>query len=157
MCWSCEHPYGTRAEYVDELRALIDMHGWAVQYVESDRRPIAYTIGLRDWGSPELLVTGQPTDRSMGLLNAVGRYSVSETVPEPGDHVEVPGYPRLEIVEVDQPDAHLKFAVDFYGRQFRALQLVWADDRGRWPWARGFNTGGLRQPVLGARAAGNIR
>ncbi|MGQ0778962.1 MAG: DUF4262 domain-containing protein [Pseudonocardiales bacterium] len=29
-------------------------------------------------------------------------------------------------------------AVALFGREFRALQLVWADDRGHWPWERGF-------------------
>jgi hypothetical protein len=30
--------------------------------------------------------------------------------------------------------------------------LVWADERGRWPWAAGWGHGRRRQPVLGVRA-----
>jgi hypothetical protein len=32
------------------------------------------------------------------------------------------------------------------------LQLVYADDRGHWPWDTGFRGGRGGQPVLGARA-----
>lgn len=57
--------------------------------------------------------------------------------------------PLIEIVELAHPDAHLDTAVALFGRELRALQLVWADDRGHWPWERGFR--GMRggQPVLG--------
>ncbi|MGV0838318.1 DUF4262 domain-containing protein [Mycolicibacterium thermoresistibile] len=44
---------------------------------------------------------------------------------------------------------------DLFGPQVRALQLVWADDRGRWPWERGWMHGRRKQPVLGVRAGGS--
>ena len=58
MCWQCDNPNGTTEEYLGELRETIRVNGWAVQGVEDDRRPLAYTIGLHDRGLPELLVTG---------------------------------------------------------------------------------------------------
>jgi hypothetical protein len=42
-------------------------------------------------------------------------------------------------------------AMAIAGSAIRAVQLVWADDRGRWPWAPGFDDGIRRQPVLGTR------
>ena len=66
--------------------------------------------------------------------------------------ISMPGGPLLEIVKVNQPDAHLNFAVTFGGQDIRALQLVWADGHGRWPWAATFCDGRRRQPVLGIRA-----
>jgi Domain of unknown function (DUF4262) len=36
---------------------------------------------------------------------------------------------------------------------FAALQLVYADDRGHWPWDPGFRGGRGGQPVLGVRDA----
>jgi hypothetical protein len=33
----------------------------------------------------------------------------------------------------------------------RGLQMVWADDRDRWPWERGFRGRRGGQPVLGPR------
>jgi Domain of unknown function (DUF4262) len=107
MCWKCDHPTATDDDYLDELRKTMVEHGWAVQYVESDRAPFAYTV------------------RSG---------------------------PLVEIVEVANPDAHITWAVAFGGPNVRALQLVWADGHGRWPWAAEFSDGRGRQPVLGVRA-----
>ncbi|MDT5256127.1 MAG: hypothetical protein QOD10_1207, partial [Mycobacterium sp.] len=53
MCWQCDNPDLTIEDYFDEVRETIRTHGWMVQYVESDRTPFAYTIGLHDWGFPE--------------------------------------------------------------------------------------------------------
>ncbi|MGH3919481.1 MAG: DUF4262 domain-containing protein, partial [Pseudonocardiaceae bacterium] len=58
----------------------------------------------------------------------------------------------VEIVELPHPDAHLESAIALYGVEIRALQLVRADDRGRWPWERGYRGGRGGQPVLGPRA-----
>jgi len=43
-------------------------------------------------------------------------------------------------------------AVELFGPQITALQLVYADDRGHWPWDMGGRGGRGGQPVLGARA-----
>ena len=71
MCWKCDHPGSTIEEYFDQLRETIRTSGWAVQFVESDRTPYAYTIGLHDWDVPELLVTGVSAQRAVRLLNSV--------------------------------------------------------------------------------------
>jgi hypothetical protein len=152
MCWQCDNPNGTTEDYLDELRASIALHGWVVQGVEDDRLPFVHTIGLHHRGLPELLVTGLPQDRAAHLLNDVAVAAVGGRVFEPGSHIAVGDGPLLEIVEVDHPDAHLNFAVALGGPDIRALQLVWSDDRGRWPWAAGWNPDQLRQPVLGIRA-----
>ena len=41
----CDQPNTTTDDYLDELRRTMQEHGWAVQYVESDRIPFAYTVG----------------------------------------------------------------------------------------------------------------
>jgi hypothetical protein len=151
MCWQCDNPNGTTEEYLDELRATIRIHGWVVQGVEDDRLPYAYTIGLHNRGLPELVVTGLPPERAAHVLNDVAAAACGGRVFRPGAHVAVGDGPLLEIVEVDHPDAHLNFAVALGGPEIRALQLVWADDRGRWPWAAGWGPGQRRQPVLGVR------
>jgi hypothetical protein len=48
---------------------------------------------------------------------------------------------------------HLPLAAAINGPGFAALQLVYADDRGHWPWDVGFRGGRGGQPVLGARDA----
>ena len=66
MCWQCDNPNGTIEEYFDELRATIRTQGWVVQYVESDRTPYAYTIGLHDWGCPNYWSPVSPRSAQRG-------------------------------------------------------------------------------------------
>ena len=122
------------------------------QYIESDRTPYAYTIGLDDWGLPELLITAVSPQRANRLLNKVAADTVGGTALLPGQQISMPDGPLLEVVKVSQPDAHLNFAVTFGGQDIRALQLVWADGHGRWPWSATFCDGRRRQQVLGIRA-----
>lgn len=151
MCWMCDHPNATREDYADVLRTKMLKNGWAVQYVESDRIPWAYTIGLHDWGRPELLVTGVSPPRASRLLNSVTRDAIRGRVLAPGKQIKVADGPLVEIVEVDHPDVHMGWAIEVGGPDVRALQLVWADGRGRWPWSAAFCDGRRRQPVLGVR------
>jgi hypothetical protein len=152
MCWRCDHPNTTVDDYLDELRKTMLESGWAVQYVERSRTPFAYTVGLHDCGLPELLITGVSAQRATRLLNSVAGNMMGGKTLTPGQKIAVTSGPLVEIVEVANPDAHLTWAVAFGGQGVRALQLVWADGRGRWPWAAAFGDGRGRQPVLGARA-----
>jgi hypothetical protein len=151
MCWQCDHPNATIEDYFDEVRATIRKHGWFVQYIESDRVPFAYTIGLDDWDLPELMITAVSPQRATRLLNRVAADMVRGHVPNPGQQIAIPGGPLVEVVKVDHPEAHLRFAMVFGRPDLRALQLVWADGRGRWPWSATFCDGRRRQPVLGMR------
>lgn len=73
MCWMCDHPEATAEEYLDEVYGIMLMHGWAVQHVECERRPFAYTVGLTRRGLPELVVTGLSPRRGQRLLNIAAR------------------------------------------------------------------------------------
>ncbi len=152
MCWQCDHPQSTIDDYLDHLRTTIHSHGWAVQFVESENRPFAYTIGLHDRGLPELLITGLPATTSARLLNSIAQGLVEDaTALRPAMRIEYQDKLLIEVVEVEHPDVHLKFAVGIYGPEVRAFQLVWTDERRHWPWDRGWSHGRRRQPVLGVR------
>ena len=153
MCWKCENPDGTEEEYLDDLREMMrDHHGWQVQFVEHDRRPFAYTVGLHNRGLPELLITGLNAHVSNRVLKSIGHMIVDDgTYLAPAMHIDYEDRFLMEVVEVDHPDVHLKYAVRICGPEVRALQLVWADDRGRWPWEAGWGNGRRRQPVFGVR------
>jgi hypothetical protein len=154
MCWQCDHPGATLDDYLDHLRDTIRRHGWAVQYVEDDKRPFAYTVGLHERGFPELAMTGLHALTALRVLNSIAHSMVDhgEEV-KPAMHLDHEAEYLLEVVEVEHPDVHLKMAVNLYGFRIRAMQLVWADNRGRWPWDRGWGHGRRRQPVLGARTS----
>jgi hypothetical protein len=151
MCWQCDNPDKTLGDYLALLRGKILTQGWVVQYVECERRPFAYTIGLHDRGLPELLVTGLAPKRALWLLNTFAKRAIAGLRVVAGDEVSLPAGTRLEIVDVEHPDAHMGMAIAIEGRDIAAVQLVWADSRDRWPWAPGFDDGHRLQPVLGAR------
>ena len=52
MCWQCDHPDKTTDDYLDVLRKTIEDPRSAVQFVECDKRPFAYTVGLHERGLP---------------------------------------------------------------------------------------------------------
>ncbi len=153
MCWECDHPDSTPLDFLAHMRDLIACHGWALQGVERDgiHPAWAYTVGLTPAGRPELVVTGMSLGRATRLLNDVASHVLHATAPRPGEQIPLLGGPLIEIVEVEEPAAHLVTAVALYGPRIRALQLVHADDLHRWPRAARYR--GVRggQPVPGVR------
>src|SRR3712207_2960779 len=107
MCWQCDHPNATIDDYFDLLRAKIRKCGWFVQYIEDDKTPFAYTIGLDDWNLPELMITAVSPQRATRLLNRVAADALRGQVLTAGCQLTIPGGPLIEIVDVDHPDAHL--------------------------------------------------
>ncbi|KAA1421763.1 DUF4262 domain-containing protein [Nocardioides humilatus] len=153
MCWQCDNPDKTRADYLEMLQGVIDTHGWAVQAVEKDRwRPgFHYTVGLTPFCIPELLVTGMRQREAMDLLNGAAHHLIHHAAPPfiHGDRDQWEHGVSTEAVDVAEPSIHLVMAYELYGPAVRAVQLVYADDHGRWPWEVGFRG---RQSVLGPRA-----
>lgn len=155
MCWKCDNPHATTDDYLELIRGVIDRSGWFVQAVGAGRRqpPFAYTVGLTGLGRPELVVTGLKHIQAHELLDGLAHHWVHHTgdVVRPGDHVPLRDHPDIEVVAVAEPSVHLVFASALFGPAVSAHQLVWADDRGRWPWEVGFRG---NQSVLGPRATG---
>jgi hypothetical protein len=153
MCWQCDHPGSTWNDYLEHLRELLERHCWIVQGVQRERHrpPYAYTVGLTAHDRPELIVTGMPYDRAVQLLNSVAEHVLHAEAPRPGEVIPLRRGPVIEIVRVAEPSVHLAVAAALSGPAFSALQLVYADDRGHWPWGVGFRGGHGGQPVLGTR------
>ncbi len=153
MCWQCDNPDRTTDDYLAVVQEIINGHGWAIQYVESEDWPFAYTVGLTDLGLPELLITGLPPRTSKRLLNSIAHDMVDDgTVLRPAIHIDYQSEFLLEVVKVDHPDVHLRCAVAICGPDVRAVQLVWTDDFRHWPWDPGWSHGRRRQPVFGIRS-----
>jgi len=154
VCWTCDHPGSTRADYLDHMAGIVEDCGWAVQFVERDRDhpPFAYTLGLTLRGLPELVITGLPAQHAAHVLNGEADRVIVDGVPQPGERLVLSDGRAAEVVALPHPEAHLFAAVDLYGGALRALQLARADDRGRFPWEVGHRAGRGGQPVLGPRA-----
>ena len=137
MCWFCDHPDATWDDYLDLVREKIARFGWATQHVERDgiHPPWSYTVGLTELDEPELVVTGLPMERASALLHRVVGHTPYHAIPEPGEQVELPGGPLIQIVEVAEPSAHLEIAVDLYGPLIHAVHeympMIAATGRGR--------------------------
>lgn len=99
------------------------------------------------------MITGLNPQVSTRVLNSIAHMIVDDgAVLEPAMHIDYEDKFLMEVVEVDHPEVHLKFAVEMCGPDLLALQLVWADNWGRFPWEAGWSQGRRRQPVLGVRA-----
>ena len=155
MCPLCENPTLTQADVYAAQARTIEAEGWLIQSVTGDRlhAPFAYTVGLTDFDLPELVVTGLRRGLACRLLDAVAEHSLHSEPPNPGERIQLNSGPLVEVVQLEHPDAHLFTAVALRGPDIAALQLVWADDRGRWPWERGHRGGRGGQPVLGPRCS----
>ena len=153
MCEMCDRPDLTMEDYVEQARDRLTQERFLVQGVLGSAREaeFSYSIGLTQYGLPELIVMGVRPDDATRLLHVWGDYLLDTSLVLPGEHLETGRY-LLEAVEVDEPADHLRLAVALYGPAVRALQLAWADDRGRWPWEPGHRGRRAGQPLLGRPA-----
>lgn len=151
-CWKCCNHEATEAEYLTSVCTQIDRYGWLVQGVRGTRLHTAwaYTVGLTEYGVPELVITGRRLEVAASMLNAVAKYTLDEVEISPGETMHL-GEVYLEAVALPHPGAHLFRAAAMYGDRARAVQMVWSDERGRLPWERGHRGGRGGQPVLGPR------
>jgi len=152
MCQMCEQPDLTAEDYYARLRSNIERKRFTVQSVGGSacKAEFSYTIGLTGHGLPELIVLGLRHTDAIPLLDRWAQYVLDRSVILPGETLG--GDPLCEAIEVERPEEHLYFAMDLYGPGVRALQLAWADSRGRWPWEPGHRARRAGQPLLGERA-----
>jgi hypothetical protein len=145
-------------EFLRRQGEIIDTVGWAVMHVmpaEDDpdtEIPFAYTVGLTAHGYPELLIAGLPPEIGHELLNDLAtrvydqarRFTHGERIGDlivGHDAVIVDGPPREELLP--------GVAIARYGRdRVRLQQVVWPDERGRFPWEAGYDVNPQAQPLI---------
>jgi hypothetical protein len=151
MCWLCDHPEATWDDYLDQVLHVVANSGFCVQQVGGNRLRCgySYTVGLSELEEPELLVTGMSATRGYQLVRDMAHHVLHDTAPPAGEVVPLREGPVVQFVRVDVPEVHLPVANELYGPALRALQMVWRDDHGKWPWEVGHRAGRGGQPVLG--------
>ncbi|TAJ49911.1 MAG: DUF4262 domain-containing protein [Herbiconiux sp.] len=135
-------------------RDLVERYGWAVRHVLAGRMPseppFSYTIGLSSRPHPELVIVGLPPDVAKAFLDiAVAMIDDGRTfVPGEMAHGLAGDDRPLAVIRVD--DAHELSAVEEIYGSVNALQLVWPDSSGRFPWVVGYANAAEVQPLLGS-------
>lgn len=140
----------------DDLDGLIATNGWAVLGVlaDVDAPRFAYTVGLAALGLPELIVFGLPLEVARHFLNQLGqRLRAGEQLPLDTDlHDVAEGFASQLVAAPRQASDQYMFATQRRYPHYRALQLVWPDRAGRFPWDGGFDQRFMAlQPVLRRR------
>ncbi|RHA38177.1 DUF4262 domain-containing protein [Cellulomonas rhizosphaerae] len=139
MCMKCQGM--TDEEVREDFLAKIERFGWTLCSVEGGggRLSFTYTIGLtRYHGHPELVVSGLDQFDAASVLNDLGARVRGGERFEPGQVVPYEGTShRSLMVRVTSPEK-LAFAQEIYrmpgGRPVPALQVIWSDHAGAWPW-----------------------
>lgn len=135
----------------DALLAEVRRHGFAVHHVTGDdtRPSWSHTVGLHRLDHPELVVLGVTADAGRSVVHwIVDLLRAGEPlVPGRDRPYEFLGVP-IRLVPVparcwdDGNDllAACGAVPPTHGRSPEALQVVWADRAGRFPWERAFDS-----------------
>ena len=136
---------------------MIDVYGWAIRHVlgTPSAVPFSYTVGLTARGWDEFLITGLPADVADAFIrNAVDEQELRGAF-QAGDRTEVlTESGSVGFVPVEDRGG-LTAAERMLG-DFEALQIVWPDSNGNFPWDVGYRNPPEGQPLLG-RAPGPDR
>jgi hypothetical protein len=113
------------------------MNGFGILYSFAELPSFAYTAGLEEsWCHPELIVFGLDYDMSTRLIT-----EAVNLIREGASFKDLNGIYRIDDVNVRfrevpiaSPQQYLCETAAYYGeKNFRALQMVWADEQGCFP------------------------
>lgn len=152
-------PEPTHTAAQRQLLAEVTESGLHVVHHAGDDELPAYatTVGLwENFGQPEVVVFGLPPEVGEELLQAIADQNDEGVTFLPGSRHQglLEGYPvRFLVLGAAARERLCAVARWAYGgEEFPAVQLVWPDPQGRWPWdpatREGYRKG---QPVFGER------
>ena len=144
-----------REQALTDIRELVARHGWAIRHVLPDtasaHASFSYTVGLTSRGWPELIITGLPTAVADAFIrNAIdtqvenGAFKAGDRTDELSESGEVMFIPVGDV-------SGMTATTDIVG-VFSALQLVWPDSAGQFPWHPRYRNPSASQPLLGTAA-----
>jgi hypothetical protein len=125
------------------VTANIHRYGWhvAMNYGDDRSAPFAYSVGAASLGLPELIVAGIDPATGAQLINAVLARGRTEGLPEGVAMAGLANHPLiLKALTSDQAQRWLPMAdAHHQGRPFAAMQMVYPDPDGRFPWDPGYH------------------
>ncbi len=143
----------------------IEKYGWVALIVEAtDYLPsFAYTVGLwKNYNHPELIAFGFTRKTLQAILNIGGELVKDGQILQTGcSYANFFNGGLVQFIKADQRNLkdYLGYAIWFNQTQeFSALQLVWTDRNGKYPWETGFEEEFIyRQPLLDRNAGFKFR
>lgn len=153
MCRMCDEGWALD-QVLRVYRKLIQHQGWAVVHVPAtvDEGGFSYTVGLtRLHGHPEILVSGQPPEAATLLLNVVASATRAGLWLEAGLMFPADDGAHVQFAQVHDP-GRLRHAQQVYAGPLGpvpALQAIWTDYEGHWPWQPGWPGTPADQPLFG--------
>lgn len=125
---------------LEDTERFLNEPGWMVMAVGpgDDKPGFAYTVGLIHYDHPEVIVFGLPPTTAHSILGDVAERVKAGEMLLPNSTWEdftANGLPAKFIV-AKTDDLNL---CGRYFEEFTALQLVWPDKEGRFPWEPGWD------------------
>ncbi|GAB3522542.1 DUF4262 domain-containing protein [Arthrobacter monumenti] len=121
-----------------------------MQFVEGDvdDTALGYTVGLTELNHPEIVVTGRTMEETYIILRELALMVLDHGhVLDPGMELDLHSRPVF-LAPMMEPAKVLLTARDLYGPSLSAVQAVWVDDEGRFPWQQAVPDV-LTQPIYG--------
>jgi hypothetical protein len=149
----------------DLAKVLDDVEQYGVHIVhvpedeDGDGPCFSFTVGLWEtYQQAEVVVFGLPMEVAAELLDGLTDEADGDRRFRAGEKHDglLVGYPvRFLELPKERYGEFLDVATWAYeGDGFGALQLIWPDKQGRWPWEDGVREGfAASQPIIGRRAA----
>jgi hypothetical protein len=146
----------TAKQVNDSMDAMIARYGWAIQGVfpGDDTPGFTYTVGMAAHGLPDVIVFGLPMDIAHPFLNQVClRMKEEGPLPLDTNLDDVANGLPTQFVAVPREEADkYMFATRRRHADYTAIQMVWPDAKGKFPWDPEFDPRFIdQQPVLRAR------
>lgn len=144
-------------ETKEQIIKDVDEYGCHLALIEGDGYlpAFAYTIGLfKSFSHPEIIVFGLKPEVMGSLLN----HAKDEIKKGFGFQTDKPYSGFLEGFDVRFLEVNKEYYLDYFGYagwfynrswDFPALQIIWPDKTGKWPWEKDFNENWkFKQPLL---------
>lgn len=138
------------AEDDSERKVLSDVekYGWHILHILEDESgpSFSFSVGFYlKFGHPEVLVMGLAQPVAHELINLIGKNLTTGRIYRPRERIGdlADGFDCSFVpIAVEHYREYLGYAIWFYRslkQPFPALQLVWPDKEGRFPWERGYD------------------
>lgn len=142
--YDCECCSNGRDAVLVSLERMIREHGIAIvatRTITADGAlDMSYTVGLADAGLPEIIAFALPQHTAAIALNNAARRLKAGTLPLDVPLAEIGNLPTVfKAVPAAIAANYIFVANDRAGKELEAIQLVWPDPEGKFPWDSGFD------------------